>query len=366
ASLSPQLAGLLEDFTQASTREARWTILDQLLDAWADTSGMAESLDERQPGQFGFLYQSIGNVTRSLIPAEDRIDIQQSGYVPDAENELLTQEFRNAVAAWSTKIHVLEAFNGQYFFDLPETAGGALKAGVRGLSEGSSGGGSILLGWPERVLLVSYSQGQLDFLQQGYDALKQSVYEALAVQGHLQTYLDAVQLTIGEDGIEFDFTAMEAMLDEAYANDPANGLLGLVELQKYQGDALASLGWSGAERIVAWAGEVPLDAGTQAHLKALGLIVGSGRIAGTADGDEIFGQGGNDSISAGSGNDHLYGGEGNDTLYGEAGDDVLDGGAGNDHLYGAAGNDTYLFGHGDGQDTIGSDRDTSSTKHNVL
>ncbi|WP_211091434.1 calcium-binding protein [Pseudothauera rhizosphaerae] len=161
-------------------------------------------------------------------------------------------------------------------------------------------------------------------------------------------------------------------------------MLGLVELQKYQGDALASLGWSGAERIVAWAGEAPLDAGTQAHLKALGLIVGSGQIAGTADGDEIFGQGGNDSISAGSGddqlygggghdtlsgangNDTLYGGEGDDTLYGGNGNDILDGAAGNDRLYGNAGNDTYLFGHGDGQDTISSDYDTSPGKYNVL
>ncbi|WP_168735363.1 hypothetical protein, partial [Pseudothauera rhizosphaerae] len=64
ASLSPQLAGLLEDFTQASTREARWTILDQLLDAWADTSGMAESLDERNPEEFSFIYEAFSNIDR--------------------------------------------------------------------------------------------------------------------------------------------------------------------------------------------------------------------------------------------------------------------------------------------------------------
>ncbi|EMG30257.1 calcium-binding protein, partial [Campylobacter showae] len=35
-----------------------------------------------------------------------------------------------------------------------------------------------------------------------------------------------------------------------------------------------------------------------------------------------------------------------------AGNDILDGGAGNDYLEGGAGNDTYVFGKGDGNDTI--------------
>ncbi|MEX8195416.1 calcium-binding protein, partial [Comamonas guangdongensis] len=42
------------------------------------------------------------------------------------------------------------------------------------------------------------------------------------------------------------------------------------------------------------------------------------------------------------------------------------GGAGNDTLSGGLGNDTYLFGKGDGQDTISSDYDTSAGKLNVL
>ncbi len=61
---------------------------------------------------------------------------------------------------------------------------------------------------------------------------------------------------------------------------------------------------------------------------------------------------GNDIIHIGGGNDTLSGNEGNDTLYGEEGDDIISGDQGNDLLYGADGNDTYLFGRGDGQDTI--------------
>lgn len=68
--------------------------------------------------------------------------------------------------------------------------------------------------------------------------------------------------------------------------------------------------------------------------------------------DELHGEEGNDTVYGGGGNDILYGGEGSDELYGQDGDDILDGGAGNDYLYGGAGNDTYLFGRGDGQDSI--------------
>ncbi|MDB5857581.1 MAG: hypothetical protein JWQ76_1270, partial [Ramlibacter sp.] len=50
--------------------------------------------------------------------------------------------------------------------------------------------------------------------------------------------------------------------------------------------------------------------------------------------------------------DFLYSGPASDTLRGGAGDDVLDGGAGNDLLQGGTDNDIYLFGRGDGQDTV--------------
>jgi Ca2+-binding RTX toxin-like protein len=63
---------------------------------------------------------------------------------------------------------------------------------------------------------------------------------------------------------------------------------------------------------------------------------------------------GNDVMYGYGGADDLQGGAGNDQLYGGADDDILRGGTGNDTLSGDAGNDTYLFGRGDGQDTISS------------
>ena len=48
----------------------------------------------------------------------------------------------------------------------------------------------------------------------------------------------------------------------------------------------------------------------------------------------------------------VRGGSGNDTLRGSAGDDRLEGGDGDDSLTGAEGRDTFVFGAGDGSDTI--------------
>ncbi|MDP1931405.1 MAG: calcium-binding protein, partial [Gammaproteobacteria bacterium] len=83
-----------------------------------------------------------------------------------------------------------------------------------------------------------------------------------------------------------------------------------------------------------------------------------------------------DLIQGSSAGDMITGQAGNDTLIGNSGDDVIDGGAGHDLLIGstgwdwivengqwrvernrtpnssANGNDTYLFGRGDGQDTV--------------
>ncbi|MDR9544839.1 calcium-binding protein, partial [Acinetobacter baumannii] len=66
------------------------------------------------------------------------------------------------------------------------------------------------------------------------------------------------------------------------------------------------------------------------------------------------------------GNDLLEGGAGNDNLTGGAGDDILEGGLGNDQLNGGSGNNIYLFGRGDGQDTVSSSYDADVNKLNIL
>ncbi len=68
--------------------------------------------------------------------------------------------------------------------------------------------------------------------------------------------------------------------------------------------------------------------------------------------DTLDGGGGNDSLNGGGGNDLLLGGGGNDNLKGDAGEDRLVGGGGNDFLDGGTGSDTFVWGRGDGNDTI--------------
>ncbi|MEM8504358.1 MAG: calcium-binding protein, partial [Cyanobacteria bacterium P01_D01_bin.1] len=73
--------------------------------------------------------------------------------------------------------------------------------------------------------------------------------------------------------------------------------------------------------------------------------------------DIIFGGEGNDRIGGKSGNDILSGDAGDDLIYGDAGDDIIMGVTGNDTLIGdnfsgGTGSDLFVFGNGDGTDTI--------------
>ncbi|MGB3300992.1 MAG: pre-peptidase C-terminal domain-containing protein, partial [Phormidesmis sp.] len=73
--------------------------------------------------------------------------------------------------------------------------------------------------------------------------------------------------------------------------------------------------------------------------------------------DIIFGGGGSDRIGGKSGNDILSGDAGDDFIWGDAGDDIIMGVTGNDILVGdnlsqGSGSDLFVFGNGDGTDTI--------------
>jgi Ca2+-binding RTX toxin-like protein len=82
--------------------------------------------------------------------------------------------------------------------------------------------------------------------------------------------------------------------------------------------------------------------------------------------DIIFGGSGSDRIGGKAGNDILSGDAGDDFIWGDDGDDIIIGGTGNDTLVGdnmsgGSGSDLFVFGTGDGTDTIldfevGSDR----------
>jgi trimeric autotransporter adhesin len=117
--------------------------------------------------------------------------------------------------------------------------------------------------------------------------------------------------------------------------------------------ALTILGDAGARQaLAALLAQASQTQGGSAGADTLNGFVGQDLILGDAGNDVINGLGGHDTLSGGAGADAIDGGAGNDQLSGDAGNDTLQGGLGNDTLIGQKGNDTYLFGRGQGQDTI--------------
>ncbi|MFT7049247.1 MAG: Ca2+-binding RTX toxin-like protein [Halioglobus sp.] len=98
----------------------------------------------------------------------------------------------------------------------------------------------------------------------------------------------------------------------------------------------------------------PVD--DQITLKSLSLLDSIERIDGGLGLNTIAGTRGKNNFDF-SATELLHiaqidGGGGRDTITGSQGDDILSGGLGNDVLSGLGGNDSYLFGLGDGRDTI--------------
>jgi VCBS repeat-containing protein len=75
-------------------------------------------------------------------------------------------------------------------------------------------------------------------------------------------------------------------------------------------------------------------------------------LEGGTDGDVIEGGEGNDKLTGQAGDDLMLGQGGNDLMIGGAGGDTIVGGAGNDGLIGLEGSDVFVFGPGEGRNTI--------------
>ena len=130
ATQSDGVASLLAQFQNAATRAEQKALIDQLITAWADTSGMAKSLEERASGKYRIVYEAFGNERRSSSIDTVAFAAVSSGSVggsgggaalmTDFGGMYLSERYRNLISEWSRKLHVLEAFNGQYFFNLPE------------------------------------------------------------------------------------------------------------------------------------------------------------------------------------------------------------------------------------------------------
>jgi len=156
ATLSATLAGLLTEFSQAGTRAAQQALLDRIVDAWADTSTMATTFTGAYAGH-------------ALTVDMQAVAAGSAEY-----------------AAWADKLTIMERFNGRTYQSVPDGTA---------------------------AVTLTLWHSPRDLLEQSYEALKDSVYAALVVQTRLKPYLDAISLSIGENGITLDFSAMEAAND---------------------------------------------------------------------------------------------------------------------------------------------------------
>ncbi|MDP1862715.1 MAG: calcium-binding protein [Thiobacillus sp.] len=351
ATQSSALQTLLTQYAAAPTRAAQMGLIDQMLDAWADSSGYAENLDERAGARYIIRYDSFGNNTRSTHLVSGATPA--GGLTPDVENTQLDAAYRGTIATWSQRIHILEAFNGRHFFNLPSEAqaGGGAVMGMNFSSATTGGISGVTLG----TLSINYTQAQLDLLSQSYDALRESVYNALLLQTRFKPLIDSVNLIFTPNNVTLDFSTALQTLQTRIDTDLVNGISDLIEFNRYGQTLLMGSAWNGWTMLENAIRTSPVTPELQAVYDTFGLkIDGAAGFSSSATekADILVGGTAANTLYGNGGNDLLLGGDGNDSLYGGNGNDVLIGGAGNDTLNGGAGNDLYLFGRGAGQDFI--------------
>lgn len=210
------------------------------------------------------------------------------------------------------KIYSLEAFLGTKFVQSSGTNGGTINPGAE----------------TAKILLNAYN------------ALEQSLFGQLVAQtAEFKGIYQHIDLHWNSDlqTFDIDVAAVISELRGRYMADPVTGTEFLLDFVQ----SLSSAGESGTAILqeMKKAGNASA-VGFDAYLATLEY----NRVDGGSAADILNGLTGVANIVSGS--------KGNDAISGADKNDVLRGGAGDDILQGKAGNDTYLFGLGDGYDTI--------------
>jgi hypothetical protein len=208
ATLSPALATKLATLQSTYlTRDQFMAQLGSVLTLWANTSGLQSSVDWG-PGYYMSKEQvclGMGtiNVTTLMTPADRAIQAAQDVKRPQLLNE----------------ISVLERFNGLTF--ITRNADGTIILGNGNqdpIMANPGGGGDT--GLPAHVSVpIILPDPQVALIDQAYQALVDSVYDALALQTRLKGYVDSIGLNIDDTGITLDFAPMAAMLASLKATD---------------------------------------------------------------------------------------------------------------------------------------------------
>ncbi|MGA0608934.1 calcium-binding protein [Caldimonas sp. KR1-144] len=387
-------------FAQANTADDQKALLDDLLTDWAKTTGRYNG------SSMPYLGGSIVSTYANGDPREVRYTTANPGVTTTIRADIrlgsdsyYTVEYRPIIGAVELltaegaevmrRIAVLEAFNGSRFIDFLRTLP---PPGQSFPTDGGSGGGAGTVGGTApstQTWDITISTQQIEFVNRAYEALENSVYNALVMQTRLKPYLDAVELVIDETGIHFDTTAVTALLETTKTADERKALTDLIDLNRLALPTLDAVGFDGLDLLRTWIDALPVDSplrgdlsswhvmtsqaisGTSADEVYLGsddanaFNAGAGDdiVSGAAGNDDLRGDDGDDQVVGGEGNDELWGGRGNDRLNGGAGDDVLRADSGIDTLNGGDGSDTLIVGSeasatllgGAGNDTLQAD-----------
>ncbi|MCQ4348824.1 hypothetical protein NGA35_15615 [Pseudomonas stutzeri] len=265
AMLDAGLRNVLTQYSQATTREQQLDLVDKLLVEWASSSGFKtfkQRVAELSNEKFSFVFSYSWEIPNSYSATPSML-----------ENKELLE-----------KVIILEVFNGQEFFGFggDETADENNEAGFEGrVSAGASSGGfgiSAGVAWGRNTFYVTekhpaLNSGQKQLLESSYEALRQSVYDGLLLQTRLKPYMDAVSLTVDENGIGFDFSQVDGLFQTRYASAPAEAIRDLLDLQRVRGVDLAALGWEGLGQLNQWLNEAlggPNEAAVLAALADFG------------------------------------------------------------------------------------------------
>ena len=353
ASLSPALVPTVSSYAAAATKAAQLAQVDGLITQWANSSDFQTSIEAAAPLGYQLHYLIPGLSASDLVPDHFISSGGGSGSASiggqDPAEQARIAALIQQQEAITSLIATLEKFNGQTFVNLQsdsiETgAGGSIL--VTNNERRSYRGTSI--GEPAQRVFLSLSSTQIGFLEESYEALRNSVYDGLLMQTRLKTYTDAVNITVTDEaGLELDFSGTEAALQARFDEAPAEAVIDLLDMQRVAGSGLNGLGWDGFTQLRGWLEDAMADPALEAAILPALAEFGYSNLTdsgeGTASSDVVMGDNGGDTLN---------GNAGNDLILGSDGDDTLNGGTGDDTLYGGSGNDTYTYNSGDGNDTI--------------
>ena len=342
ATLSAEVHSALTGYANSTTRTGQINQLDQLMLTWSQTSDMPDIVSRALSAGY-VLNFTFGNEASNTNAGSTTL---YSTVQPDSPNAAYLQFNQGQGAdyqAWIDKLSILERFNGRNFFNFSPPANAPT---VTFAVNDTVTPGSYLYSTFRRIDL-NFSQPQIDFLNQSYEALRESIYQSLFLQTRGKQYLDAIGLTVDDAGnVALDFSAMQALLDETLRTDPARAFGDVLDLY-LNGQDLKTSGWDGVLYLQHIGGVLQ-------ETEAGRAVLADPSLAGPDLQGLLLGHAGMDTLNTGDSDGLVYGGAGNDWI---SGDGLFVGGAGDDTLisdYGFWQNsgDTYLFNLGDGRDTI--------------